>query len=198
MFPPYRFVLVVNLLGYVAQIQLSPNVIFQSLKNLRSIPWHANWLFLMAMCWFLICLSACFNGKNTTPPPWVMCTIIWLKKRPNILAWLILHGLGDYNDIGTISTFIPIKHTNNKHHMYYFKSTCQKNKTKASCYTKYGLGDLLLMGLWYPFARPTSCICSTPLGFPHHLIHLPRTRAHVHVVCKQFQWMPCLLPHASP
>lgn len=81
-----------------------------------------------------------------------------------------------------------------KLHLIKTKSLKSLNKTKSSCYTKYGLGGFLLMGLWYPFVRPTSCECSTPLGFPHHLIHLPRTRTHVHVVCKQFQWMPCLPP----
>ncbi len=178
----------------MAQIQLNPNVIFQSLRNLRSIPWHVSWWFgmSMAMCQFLICLNVCLGGKNITLPPWVMCTIIWLKRRPNILARLISHGLGHYNDIGTISTFIPTKHINNKHHMYYFKNTCQNNKTKASCYTKYGLDEFLLMGLWYPFVRPTSCVCSISLRFSYH--HLLRTQTHVHVVCKQFQWMPCLSP----
>lgn len=125
MFLPYSYVLVVNLFGYVAQTQLSPNVIFQNLKNLKSIPWHASWWFgiLMVMCQFLICLSVCFNVKSIILSPWVMCTIIWLKRTPNILVWLILLGLGHYNDIGTISTFIPTKCTNNKHHVYYFKIT---------------------------------------------------------------------------
>ncbi len=56
------------------------------------------------------------------------------------------------------------------------------------------LSDFLLMGLWYPFVTPTSCVCSNLLRFSHHLVHLPRTQTHVHVVCKQFQWMPCLSP----
>jgi hypothetical protein len=42
MLPPYGFVLVINSFNHVAQIQLNPNVIFQSLKNLRNISWDAD------------------------------------------------------------------------------------------------------------------------------------------------------------
>jgi hypothetical protein len=34
-----------------------------------------------------------FNGKNKVPPHQIVCTIAWLKRRPNILVWSILHGL---------------------------------------------------------------------------------------------------------
>lgn len=43
-------------------------------------------------------LGCIFNGKNISPSHWAMCTIIWLKRQPNILVWLILHGLNHYND----------------------------------------------------------------------------------------------------
>jgi hypothetical protein len=99
--------------------------------------------------------------------------------------------------IGTISTFIPTKHMNNKCHMY-LRSTCQNNKTKVSCYTKYGLGVFLLIHFLYPFARPTSCVCSTPSWFLHHLVHLLGIGTHMHVVCRQFQLMPYLPPSTSP
>jgi hypothetical protein len=98
--------------------------------------------------------------------------------------------------IRIISIFVPTKHTNNKFHMC-LKSTCQNNKIRTSCYTKYGLSDFLLMGSWYRFATPISYVCSNPQGFPHHLIHLLGTRTHVHVVCRQFQLMSYLHVCAS-
>jgi len=39
-----------------------------------------------------------FYGKNIAPPHQFICTIVWLKRWPNILVWLILHGLGHYGD----------------------------------------------------------------------------------------------------
>jgi hypothetical protein len=66
-FPPYGFVFVVKNFGRVAQTQLSLNVIFQSLKFLKSIPWYVNrWfgLLIMPMCRFLICLSVCSMVKT--------------------------------------------------------------------------------------------------------------------------------------
>jgi hypothetical protein len=98
--------------------------------------------------------------------------------------------------IRTIRTFRPTKHMNNKYHIC-LKSTCQKNKTRASCYTKYSLGDFLFMDFLYPFVGPTSCVCSIPLGFLHHLIHLLGIWTHVHVVCRQFQSMS-YLPQPPP
>jgi len=98
--------------------------------------------------------------------------------------------------IKTIRTFRPTKHMNNKYHIC-LKSTCQKDKTRASCYTKYSLGDFLFMDFLYPFVGPTSCVCSIPLGFLHHLIHLPGIWTHVHVVCRQFQSMS-YLPQTPP
>jgi hypothetical protein len=107
-----------------------------------------------------------FGGRSIIPSHGVMCIIVWLKRRPNIFTWLISRGLGHYNDHWDHRhAFVPTKHTNNRHHTC-FKSTCQKNKTRVSCYTKYGFGDFLLMGLLYPFVGLTSCVCSTSLCSP--------------------------------
>jgi len=47
----------------------------------------------------------------------------------------------------------------------------------------------LLMGFLHPFAGQVF-VCSTPLGFPHHLACLPRTHTHIYV-CNFNQHFVC-------
>jgi hypothetical protein len=61
----------------------------------------------------------------------------------------------------------------------------QKKMHGTSNYTKYGRGGFLLIRFLYPFVGASFCTCCIPLGFPHHLICLPRTHTHMHVLCTQ-------------
>jgi len=54
------------------------------------------------------------------------------------------------------------------------------------------------MGSLYPFVGASLYACSIPLGFLHHLTHLPRPHTHVHVSRMQSQSTLCLCPRASP
>jgi hypothetical protein len=101
--------------------------------------------------------------------------------------------------IMTIGTIIPTKHSYGKDHMCLWRTfEKQKKMHGTSHYTNYGWGGSLLMGYLYLFAWASFCVCSIPLGFPHHFTCLLRTHTHVHVLSTQFQLTFCLCPHASP
>jgi len=70
-----------------------------------------------------------FNGKTIASPHWVVCTIAWLKRWPNIFVWLILHGLGQVAMIfKTIGTIIFTKHTYGKDNMCFVKDIWKVNE----------------------------------------------------------------------
>ncbi len=50
----------------------------------------------------------------------------------------------------------------------------------------------------YILVGASFCAWSTLVGFPHHLVHLPRTHTHLHVLCMQSWSTLCFCPHASP
>ncbi len=58
-----------------------------------------------------------------------MCIIAWLKRRPNILVWLILHGLGQIAMIiKTIGIIIFTKYIYGKDHMCFVKDIWKTNE----------------------------------------------------------------------
>ncbi len=137
-----------------------------------------------------------FNGENIASPHWVVCIIAWLKRWPNILVWLILHGLGQIAMIiETIGTIISTKHLYGKDHMCFVKYIWKTNENAWNI-TLYQVWPrwLFINGVSYPFVRASFCACLSSVGFPHHFVRLPRTHTHMHVLCMQ-PWLTfCLCP----